>query len=197
METQRKTGKPNKNLRPNRTRTEGSSLTRNNNSRTPKKRVRLKLNKSNSGSTIDPAASAFYCSRRKLPNYGMYHVAPDWHMSHHDRNQVEHSSTCVIALRHSQSEVIDEDSGKLAYVGQWSAGLWDAACMSHCDLHSPFSFSGTTGSSLSTRDLVIRSHQINARRHGFSHCEVRVYVGTSDNYLPLFGGPLPELTAIS
>ena len=189
-----KTALPSTSRRAKTTDPDRSSLKRTNNSNAAKKRARRKPSKSDSKSIYDSDACALYRSRQKFPNRGIYHVAPDRRMSHDDCSQAGHSCTCVIALRHSRRKVIDEDSSKLAYVGQWSASLWDAGCMSHRDMHDPFVQGSTNGSNLSTRDLMIRSCQINARRFGFSHCEVRVYVGTSDNYVPLFGGPLPAST---
>ena len=195
MGKQSKTAVPSTSGRAKTTEPDRSTMKRTNNSNTSNKRARLKLNKPNSGSTIDPVACALYRSRQKFPIRYTYHIAPNQSKSH-DCLQARDSDACVIALRLTKHKPADADFRKLEYVGHtvWYASLWDGSCMSHRDMHDPFLEMFTDDSKASTRDSMIRFFQDNARNFGFSHCEVRVYVGTSDNYVPLFGGPLPAST---
>ena len=62
--------------------------------------------------------------------------------------------------------------------------------MIHRAKHDPYFMKFTDDSKTSTRDGLIRDFQGEAVSRGFSYCEVREYVGTQDNYVPLFGGPL-------
>ncbi len=186
MGKQRNTAVPSKNPRGKTTDPDGSSISRTNNSRTAKKRACLKLNKPNSGSTIDPVACAFYRSSQNFPIRGTYYPKPDC-------LQARASHTCVIALRLTQHKPNSDDNGKLEDVGHtlWSAILWSASCMSHRAKHDPFFRMFTDDSKTSTRDGLIRDFQREAVSSGFSHCEVRVYLEDSNYYVPLFGGPLP------